>query len=162
MQTLLNKIELILDIAILILLIFGLVVLAVLAIQNGVRDSADATAESVEETPAETLPEVETTELAEETVAETSKSFDIFSKYDSRSQYYALATTIVEFDWENDIVTCEDDMGFRWQFEGIEDWCIGDTATLVMYTNGTDLIYDDVIIRATYSTWELKGGIGND
>lgn len=140
MQTLLNKIELILDIAILILLICGLVVLAVLAIQNGVRASAEAT--------------------AEETVAETAEELQpdapCYTEYDSRSQYYALATTIVEFDWENDIVTCEDDMGFRWQFEGIEDWCIGDTATLVMYTNGTDLIYDDVIIRATYSTWELS------
>ena len=63
---------------------------------------------------------------------------------------YYLFGHITEFDYEEDVVTVEDHDGNLWQFEGIEDWEIGDRCLLLMYTNGTDVAEDDAIVRATY------------
>ena len=63
---------------------------------------------------------------------------------------YYLFGHITEFDYEEDTVTVEDHDGNLWQFEGIEDWEIGDRCLLLMYTNGTDVAEDDAIVRATY------------
>ena len=40
----------------------------------------------------------------------------------------------------------EDFNGNIWIFEGIEDWFIGDICAMMMDNNGTDIIYDDIII----------------
>lgn len=65
--------------------------------------------------------------------------------------HYALTTVVVELDTENDVVTCEDFNGNLWEFEGCEDWTIGDIASLLMSNRGTEKIYDDTIIDTRYS-----------
>ena len=59
--------------------------------------------------------------------------------------HYALTTCVVEVDRDNDIVTCEDYNGNLWEFYGAEDWEVGDCASLLMYTRGTLIIYDDEV-----------------
>lgn len=71
------------------------------------------------------------------------------------SNLYALTTVVVEVDRDNDTVTCEDDTGNLWEFYGVEDWKIGDCASLLMNDQGTPSIYDDAIEGARYSAWTL-------
>ena len=70
-------------------------------------------------------------------------------------EYYALTTEVVEIDRAADIVTCEDSNGNLWEFYGVEDWEIGDCASLLMDTCGTATIYDDAICGTTYGQWAL-------
>jgi len=59
---------------------------------------------------------------------------------------YALTTQVVQVDYENDVVVCQDFNGNLWEFEGCEDWMYGDIASLVMNDMGTPEIYDDEIV----------------
>lgn len=69
---------------------------------------------------------------------------------------YPLTARVSEIDPSADTVVFEDSMGFRWAMSGIEDWQPGDGASLLMHDNGTETIYDDIIITARYSTWNLS------
>lgn len=71
------------------------------------------------------------------------------------AEYYSLTACVVEIDREGDIVTAEDSTGNRWQFYGVEDWQIGDCASLLMWDNGTDLIFDDEVRGTRYNAWTL-------
>lgn len=72
--------------------------------------------------------------------------------YDERD-LYSLTTVVCDFDYENDLVYCEDFNGEVWCFEGIEDWVLGDIASFVMYNHKTPIIYDDEIINVKYCGW---------
>ena len=65
--------------------------------------------------------------------------------------YYPMTTKIVETDRENDVVVCEDFNGNLWEFEGCEDWQVGDVASLLMNSKGTASIFDDEIVTARYN-----------
>ncbi len=69
--------------------------------------------------------------------------------------YYALTTCVVKIDRDNDIVTCEDYNGNLWEFYGVEDWEVGDCASLLMESHGTKKIEDDTIEDVRFSAWEL-------
>lgn len=69
--------------------------------------------------------------------------------------YYALTTKVVATDKEADIVTCEDCNGNLWEFYGVEDWEVGDCASLLMESHGTKKIEDDTIEDVRFSAWEL-------
>ena len=69
--------------------------------------------------------------------------------------YYALTTYVVEIDRDNDIVTCEDYNGNLWEFYGAGDWEVGDCASLLMNSRGTEKIQDDTIENAKFSAWTL-------
>lgn len=69
--------------------------------------------------------------------------------------YYALTTKVVAIDKEADIVTCEDCNGNLWEFYGVEDWEVGDCASLLMESHGTKKIEDDTIEDVRFSAWEL-------
>lgn len=71
------------------------------------------------------------------------------------AKYYALTTCVVELDKKNDVVTVEDSAGNRWQFYGVEDWQEGDCASLLMWDNGTESIFDDEVHGARYGAWTL-------
>ena len=60
-------------------------------------------------------------------------------------QCYTLDASIVECDSVEDTVTCEDSSGNLWEFYGVESWTPETAVTLVMHTNGTESIYDDII-----------------
>lgn len=64
--------------------------------------------------------------------------------------YYALSTTVTSVDTTTDTVTVEDYNGNLWSFYGVEDWQNGDRCSLVMDTQGTPSIYDDVIVSQKY------------
>lgn len=63
---------------------------------------------------------------------------------------YALATIVTDTDFLTDTVTCTDNNGNQWKFEGVSDWICGDGAALTMSDNGTEIIYDDVILGAKF------------
>ena len=65
---------------------------------------------------------------------------------------YPLTVQIVELDHNADIVVCVDGTGNCWEFYGVEDWQVGDFASLLMDNNGTtETAYDDVITMAYYA-----------
>lgn len=66
---------------------------------------------------------------------------------------YAKTTVVIEVDYEYDLVYCKDFNGEVWCFSGCEDWIVGDIASLLMYNNGTEIIYDDEIVDSYYSGW---------
>ena len=67
------------------------------------------------------------------------------------SGIYPMTATVAEIDQVNDLVTFEDASGFLWGIYGSEDWSVGDVASLLMYGNGTEEIFDDMILAARYS-----------
>ena len=73
-----------------------------------------------------------------------------------KPDYYALATVVTAIDRDTDVVTCEDGRGNLWEFQGVEDWQVGDTANLLMDSMDTECIYDDEICGATYGAWILE------
>lgn len=68
-------------------------------------------------------------------------------------QLYPMTTVVVEVDRASDIVTCRDFNGNLWQFEGCEDWCENDVASMIMDDMGTPKIFDDEIISVRYDGW---------
>ena len=65
---------------------------------------------------------------------------------------YPLTVQIVELDHNADVVVCVDGTGNCWELYGVEDWQIGDFASLLMDNNGTtETVYDDVITMACYA-----------
>ena len=60
-----------------------------------------------------------------------------------KGEQYAMTTVVVELDENNDEVICIDFNGNEWVFEGVEDWMVGDIASMVMNDCGTPIIYDD-------------------
>lgn len=65
--------------------------------------------------------------------------------------YYPKTAVVVVLDYNEDLVVVKDANGQRWCFEGTEDWAIDDVASLLMNDNGTEIIYDDEIVKAQYS-----------
>ena len=64
---------------------------------------------------------------------------------------YPMYTEVVEIDIEKDVVVVEDFNGNLWEFYGAEDLEINDIIVCVMYTNLTNIVYDDVIVMTRYS-----------
>lgn len=79
-----------------------------------------------------------------------------YSKPEISSEYYALTTRVEDISEMADLVLVEDSNGNLWTFKGVEDWQIGDCASLLMRNNGTENIKDDEIISARYSSWNLE------
>lgn len=66
---------------------------------------------------------------------------------------YPQYSVVVSIDKERDIVTveCNDT---KYEMRGVEDWEEGDKCSLLMDTNGTDVVSDDTIIKAEYDGYE--------
>lgn len=62
---------------------------------------------------------------------------------------YSQVLEVVEI--ENDLIYLVDWDGNEWIWEGAEDWEIGDFAAATMNTNGTEIIYDDIIVSLRYT-----------
>lgn len=74
---------------------------------------------------------------------------------------YADTMVVTEVDYEEDVVTIANFNGFEWQFEGCEDWIEGDVCSVLMCDNGTENIFDDVILSTTYAGWVNEWGYDN-
>lgn len=68
---------------------------------------------------------------------------------------YPMTAKVVEVNYDEDTVTVETFTGFLFSFEGCEDWAEGDCVSLIMDDNGTEKIFDDMIVMAQYSGWML-------
>lgn len=75
----------------------------------------------------------------------------IISAVNSANSNYPLTTIVVKINEDSDIVTVEDYNGNLWQFEGVEDWAIGDICSMIMSPSKTEKIYDDVILSTRYN-----------
>lgn len=65
--------------------------------------------------------------------------------------YYPLTTQVVEISPSADVVACVDGAGNLWEFYGVEDWQVGDFASLLIDSKGTPSIYDDEIMMTCYA-----------
>lgn len=72
----------------------------------------------------------------------------------SIENYYPETAVVVALGIEDDLVVLKDSNGQHWCFSGTEDWMVGDVAALMMYDNGTEIIYDDEIVTAQYSGYQ--------
>jgi heme/copper-type cytochrome/quinol oxidase subunit 2 len=77
-------------------------------------------------------------------------------KPSTSSDVYSLTCEVIEVNRTNDTVLVIDATGNEWEWTGTEDWEIGDCASMVMNDNGTDEVYDDVIISVRYNAWRLN------
>ena len=65
---------------------------------------------------------------------------------------YVRTMQVTQLDYQQDIVTCVDAVGFEWQFEGCEDYAENDLVSCIMDTMGTEnSILDDVILETQYT-----------
>lgn len=68
--------------------------------------------------------------------------------------HYVRCGYVTEVDYEHDLVTIEDSVGFLWQFEGCEDWAEGDFCGCLMYDNHSPkYILDDIIVNTSYQNY---------
>ena len=79
----------------------------------------------------------------------------LFAIATATAEQYPQTAKVVEVDYDTDTVTVETFTGFLFAFEGCEDWEVGDCASLIMDDNSTEKIFDDKIVMAQYSGWEL-------
>ena len=70
------------------------------------------------------------------------------AKAATKKDIYPASMIVIEV--ENNIVTLEDFNGYTWEFEGAEDWQVGDICACIMNDNGTDKIFDDEIVQTKY------------
>lgn len=70
---------------------------------------------------------------------------------------YATTTIVDRIDKSQDIVTLKDYNGYIYQISPVEDWEVGDIASILMDDNGTPFDkLDDKIVSVKYSGTALK------
>ena len=96
--------------------------------------------------------EINNTEVTEvkanEHIENESKNQD---EQDINNNYYPMTTVVREIDIKNDVVTVENSNGHLFEFIGVEDWQVGDICSLMLDNNGTESIFDDIILKAIYN-----------
>ncbi len=70
---------------------------------------------------------------------------------------YVRTMEVKEINYETDIVSCTDAVGFNWEFAGTEDYTEGDLISCLMDTMGTEeTILDDVILDTYYTGYWVE------
>lgn len=64
---------------------------------------------------------------------------------------YPETFIVVAVDQDHDFITLQDFNGYTWNWNGCDDWMIGDIASAIMDSKGTEAIQDDEIIELKYS-----------
>lgn len=64
---------------------------------------------------------------------------------------YPETFIVVAVDQDHDFITLQDFNGYTRNWNGYEDWMIGDIASAIMDSNGTEAIQDDIILELKYS-----------
>lgn len=67
--------------------------------------------------------------------------------------YYPKIGYVVYVDETADLILIEDPAGYRWIWDGAEDWIEGDICSMIMYNNNTSNIKDDEIVSIRYDGW---------
>ena len=76
--------------------------------------------------------------------------FCFAANHSAVNDLYAKSAVVTHLNNVTDIVTIQDSNGFCWEFEGCEDWQVGDHCACVMNDKGTQQIFDDEIISVKY------------
>ena len=77
--------------------------------------------------------------------------------YGEEERVYARVVVVTNLNFDEDIVEVEDAIGFIWEFDGVEDYAIGDIIAMVMMDRGSpDTILDDEILDTSYSGYEIS------
>lgn len=71
-----------------------------------------------------------------------------FSQKDTAN--YPLTAVVTKINSLNNTVSVTDGNGFIWDFSDSEDWLEGDVCSMIMNDNGTESIFDDVIVTVRY------------
>ena len=66
---------------------------------------------------------------------------------------YPATMKVIVINPTTDVVTMETATGHAYEMTGVEDYLVGDYASLIMDNNGTPSIEDDIILSAQYSGW---------
>ena len=64
---------------------------------------------------------------------------------------YPSCGVVVEINYTDDYIIIEDFTGNCWEWSGVEDWAVGDIASMIMDDNNTEQIFDDSILDICYS-----------
>jgi hypothetical protein len=65
---------------------------------------------------------------------------------------YVRTMQVVQINYEADLVSCIDAVGFEWEFYGCEDYAENDLVSCIMDTMGTEeTILDDAILDIYYT-----------
>ena len=75
---------------------------------------------------------------------------DCFQNSQKKTENYPLTAIVTEINPEIDVVSITDNNGSVWQFCGVEDWKEGDICSVIMNDNGTETIFDDIIVTTRY------------
>ena len=76
-----------------------------------------------------------------------------------KKHYYPQTMYVYQVDTIHDVVTFVDHNHELWQIEGVEDWDVGECASLIMFDNYTPEIKDDKIVRARYCGFSTCGEV---
>lgn len=71
-------------------------------------------------------------------------------KIQMEDRLYPNVAVVVEIDRTADTLTVEDSIGHLWVVEGVEDYMEGDLVGMVMDSMGTDLVFDDAVVKMHY------------
>ena len=69
----------------------------------------------------------------------------------TNEEIYPRTMIVDEINAETNTVILVDSVGYEWEFEGVEDWEVGDICSCIMNTNGTENIGDDIIVDTKYN-----------
>lgn len=64
---------------------------------------------------------------------------------------YPLTAKVIRANKKQNVVTVQDYSGNKWKFRGCEDYEDEDVVSMLMDSNGTEKITDDIILQVRYS-----------
>ena len=64
---------------------------------------------------------------------------------------YPMAYIVTDINNAENTVTISDANGFTYEFEGVEDYIVGDIVACIMYSGEDDYIFDDEIVYHRYA-----------
>ena len=69
---------------------------------------------------------------------------------------YPATMEVIKVDFEADEVYLETSTGHVFVMTAADDWMEGDVASLLMFSQGTMAVEDDIILSARYSGWAIQ------
>ena len=64
---------------------------------------------------------------------------------------YPLTAKVTKVNKKKNVVTVQDYSGNKWKFRGCEDYENGDVVSMLIDSNGTEKVTDDIILQVRYS-----------
>lgn len=68
-----------------------------------------------------------------------------------QTETYPTTAKVIKVNRKTDTVTVRDYSGHKWKFRGCEDYEKNDVVSMLMDTNGTRIVTDDIILQVRYS-----------